>query len=130
MTELWFLEDLEPFPDAPAAGDVFSPTTFWLDAGSKVYESPVPANICARVTARVGPRSHGDLTEWVAEFDGGFQTMLRGDHRPGIVELHGCLMWPHEPRRTRNRCSRRPTDGSCRPTNGMARTGRDGRPGS
>ncbi|MEH3154124.1 MAG: hypothetical protein PGN29_01800 [Gordonia paraffinivorans] len=19
--------------------------------------------------------------------------MLRGDHRPGIVELHGCLMW-------------------------------------
>ncbi|WP_299573264.1 hypothetical protein [uncultured Williamsia sp.] len=93
MTELWLLEDLEPFPHPPVAGDVFSPTTFWLDASSEVCESPVPTEICTRVTARVEPRLHGDHTEWVAEFDGGFQTMLRGDHRPGIVELHGCLFW-------------------------------------
>lgn len=92
MTELWLLEDLEPFPDRPVVGDDFAPTTFWLDAESEIYESPIPAEICTRVTARVDARRDGDHIEWVADL-GGFQTMLPGAHEPGVVELHGCLFW-------------------------------------
>jgi hypothetical protein len=93
MTDLWLLEDLEPFPDTPAVGDDFAPTTFWLDADSEIYESPIPSAICTSVTARVEARQHGDRTEWVAHLGGGFHTALPGERKPGVVELHGCLFW-------------------------------------
>lgn len=93
MTELWLLEDLEPFPDMPSVGDDFAPTTFWLDAGSTIYERRVPSEICTRVAARIEPRTYGDRTEWVAHIGSEFETVLPGDHKPGTAELHGCLFW-------------------------------------
>lgn len=43
MTQLWLLEDLEPFPDSPEPGAVFAPSTYWVDAAAGIIEHrPVP----------------------------------------------------------------------------------------
>ena len=95
MSQLWLLEDLEPFPDSPEPGDVFAPTTYWVDAATGIIEhQPVPVSVCSYVPATVRRSDgSGDQIEWVAELGGGFTTLLRGDHTPGRTLLHGCLMW-------------------------------------
>ncbi|MGC4932201.1 hypothetical protein ACLQ3C_00745 [Gordonia sp. DT30] len=95
MTQLWLLEDLEPFPDRPEPGDAFAPTTFWADASAGVLDGqPVPADVCSHVRAVVRPGDTvGDHIEWVADLGDGFTTLLRGEHTPGEVILHGCLVW-------------------------------------
>ena len=40
-TTLWLLEDREPFGDAPAVGEVFTPTTRWVDA----HQESIPPEI-------------------------------------------------------------------------------------
>ncbi|WCB39464.1 hypothetical protein [Gordonia polyisoprenivorans] len=90
------MEDLEPFPDRPEPGDVFTPGTFWINTtDSIVGNERLPHAICAHVTARVTASSAAGegRSEWVADLGGGCTTMLRGDHAPGDNTLHGCLMW-------------------------------------
>lgn len=94
MTTLWLLEDLEPFPDRPEPGDTFAPTTYWVDATAGIIDrQPVPAEVCSRVPATIRRTDHGERIEWVADLDGGFTTLLHGDHTAGETVLHGCLMW-------------------------------------
>ncbi len=65
---------------------------------AETFREPLVGSDGYTLASLVATLTDLDLVEpTLAEFDGGFQTMLRGDHRPGIVELHGCLMWPHEP---------------------------------
>ena len=87
---LWLLEDREPFDDAPAVGEVFTPTTRWVDA----HQESIPPEICSDVPAQVEAHSIGGRVEWVAHLPGGFSTMLSGDrHDEGDHVLHGCLLW-------------------------------------
>lgn len=94
MTDLWLLEDLEPFPDRPDEGDVFTPTTYWVDAADRIIDrQPLPTSVCSRIPATVRRIDTGDRVEWVADLGGGFTTLLHGDHTAGDTVLHGCLMW-------------------------------------
>ncbi|MGZ8179539.1 hypothetical protein ACXVUM_16545 [Williamsia sp. SKLECPSW1] len=95
MSKLWLLEDLEPFPDRPDPGEVFAPTTYWVDATADIIDrQPVPAAVCSHIPATIRPVEVGsDQLEWVADLGGGFTTLLHGDHIAGDTVLCGCLMW-------------------------------------
>ena len=94
MTHLWLLEDLEPFPDQPKPGDLFTPTTFWVDTHNAILDNqPLPAAVCSHVPAVIRQVTSNGPAEWVADLGDGFTTMLPGDHTAGEAILHGCLMW-------------------------------------
>lgn len=89
-TTLWLLEDREPFGDAPAVGEVFTPTTRWVDA----HQESIPPELCSDMPARIKAHDIGGRMEWVAHLTGGFTTLLSGDrHSEGDHVLHGCLLW-------------------------------------
>lgn len=94
MTQLWLLEDLEPFPDRPEPGELFTPTTFWVDTRTAILDNQLlPAAVCSHVPAVISRASDNGHVEWVADLGDGFTTMLPGDHTAGEALLHGCLMW-------------------------------------
>lgn len=89
MPQLWMLEDMEPWPDEPAVGAVFSPTTYWASP----EQMELPPQVCAEVPARVEAVHIDGRTERIAHLGDGFTTMM-GDEDPiGDVLLHGCLVW-------------------------------------
>lgn len=83
------LEDLEPFPDEPVVGAVFSPTTYWASP----EQMELPAEVCTEVPARVEAVTTDGLTERVAHLGNGFTTMMGDGNLVGDVMLHGCLVW-------------------------------------
>ncbi|MCZ4517111.1 hypothetical protein O4220_01190 [Rhodococcus ruber] len=89
MSQLWMLEDMEPWPDEPAVGAVFTPTTYWASP----EQMELPAKVCTEVPARVEAVDIDGRTEWVAHVDDGFTTMMGDGAVVGDVTLHGCLMW-------------------------------------
>ncbi|CCQ14314.1 putative uncharacterized protein [Rhodococcus sp. AW25M09] len=89
MSQLWMLEDMEPWPDEPAVGAVFTPTTSWASPDTM----DLPAEVCSDVPARVEAVTTGGRTEWVAHLGDGFTTMMSDGSVVGDVMLHGCLMW-------------------------------------
>jgi hypothetical protein len=89
MSTLWMLEDLEPWPDQPVVGAVFSPTTHWASP----EQMELPAEVCADVPARVEVVTTDGLTERVAHLGNGFTTMMGDQDLMGDVMLHGCLVW-------------------------------------
>lgn len=89
MSQLWMLEDMEPWPDEPAVGAVFTPTTYWASP----EQMDLPAQMCAEVPARVETVTVDGLTEWVADLGNGFTTMMGDGDLVGDVTLRGCLVW-------------------------------------
>ncbi|NIL92415.1 hypothetical protein RhoFasSB10_04775 [Rhodococcus fascians] len=89
MFQLWMLENMEPWPDEPAVGAVFTPTTYWASPD----QMDLPAQMCAEVPARVGTVTVDGLTEWVAHLGNGFTTMMGDGGLVGDVTLRGCLVW-------------------------------------
>lgn len=87
---LWMIEDLEPFPDAPAVGELCSPATFWAGPG----ELGLPADMMYEVEARVDEVVTETGIERVAHLQNGFATLLP-DHIEGrgAVVLKGALVW-------------------------------------
>ncbi|OZD06972.1 hypothetical protein CH275_07130 [Rhodococcus sp. 06-235-1A] len=89
MSQLWMLEDMEPWPDEPAVGAVFTPTTYWASR----EQMELPAEVCTEVAARVDAVTADGRTEWVAHLGNGFSTMMGDGRLVGDVILHGCLVW-------------------------------------
>ncbi|MFY2789369.1 hypothetical protein [Rhodococcus sp. MALMAid1271] len=89
MTQLWMLEDREAWPDEPAVGSVFTPTTCWASPDTM----DLPAEVCSDVPARVEAVTVAGRTERVAHLGNGFTTMLHDGDLVGDVMLHGCLVW-------------------------------------
>ncbi|MGB2948873.1 MAG: hypothetical protein WBB62_16040 [Rhodococcus sp. (in: high G+C Gram-positive bacteria)] len=87
---LWMIEDLEPFPDAPAIGDTYSPTTFWAAPADVGLSSELSCEVSVEVEEVVT-----DLgVERVAHLAHGFTTLLPAHIRGnGRVTLNGCLVW-------------------------------------
>lgn len=83
------LQDMEPWPDEPAVGAVFSPTTYWASP----EQMELPAEVCSDVFARVEAVTTDGRTEWVAHLGNGFTTMMSDGSVVGDVMLHGCLVW-------------------------------------
>lgn len=90
MTTLWMIEDLEPFPDTPAVGELCEPTTYW----STPDAMELPADVVRDVEATVDEVTIDGRTERVARFESGFTTMIP-DYIDVIGEatLAGCLVW-------------------------------------
>lgn len=90
MTMLWMIEDLEPWQDEPAVGDVCEPTTYWATAGAM----DLPDDLMREVSARVETVTIDGRLEQIAHLGDGFTTMLP-HHLPvtGEVTLKGCLVW-------------------------------------
>ncbi|WP_230596511.1 MULTISPECIES: hypothetical protein [Nocardiaceae] len=80
---------MEPRPDEPAVGTVFTPTT--LCASSDRMDLPV--EVCSEVPARIEAVTTDGRTEWVAHLGDGFTTMMGDGSMVGDVMLHGCLVW-------------------------------------
>ena len=90
--ELWMLEDLEPWPDAPESGGICSPTTLWITPDTM----ELPDEVCVTITARVEALVVGGRVERVAHIGHGVTTIVgSGDGDTGDVELTGCLLWDH-----------------------------------
>ncbi|MEH6796869.1 MAG: hypothetical protein V7694_22330 [Rhodococcus sp. (in: high G+C Gram-positive bacteria)] len=89
MPTLWMLEDLEPFPDEPVVGAVFTPTTYWASP----EQMQLPAEVCTEVPARVEAVDIDGRTERIAHLGNGFTTMMGDGSVVGDVILHGCLVW-------------------------------------
>ena len=83
------LEDMEPWPDEPAVGAVFTPTTYWASPD----RMDLPAEVCTDVPARVEAVDIDGRTEWIAHLGDGFTTMMSDGSIVGDVMLHGCLVW-------------------------------------
>lgn len=90
MTTLWMIEDLEPFPDMPQAGDVCEPTTYWTTP----ERLNLPSEVGCTVSARIEEVAVDGRTERIAYLGCGVSTLLpeyiEGD---GDVTLAGCLVW-------------------------------------
>ncbi|MEV8194076.1 hypothetical protein AB0P13_18360 [Rhodococcus pyridinivorans] len=52
MTTLWMIEDLEPWPDPPAPGQVCEPTTSWITPGASDCIRELARHVPARVAER------------------------------------------------------------------------------
>ncbi|KQU54058.1 hypothetical protein ASG84_23825 [Rhodococcus sp. Leaf278] len=89
MSQLWMLEDMEPWPDEPGVGAVCSPTTYWASPD----RMDLPAEVCSDVPARVEAVTVDGRTEWIAHLGDGFTTMMADGGLVGDVILHGCLVW-------------------------------------
>lgn len=90
MTDLWMLEDLEPWPHAPDSGSMCAPTTFW--ATREMME--LPPDVCCTISARVEAVDVDGRVERIADLGNGFTTMIGiGDGETGDVTLSGCLVW-------------------------------------
>ncbi|OZC79719.1 hypothetical protein CH251_00010 [Rhodococcus sp. 06-462-5] len=89
MPHLWMLEDMEPWPDEPVVGAVFSPTTYWASP----EQMELPPEVCAEVPARVEAVDIDGRTEWIAHLGNGFTAMMSDGSMVGDVMLHGCLVW-------------------------------------
>ncbi|MDH6281760.1 hypothetical protein [Prescottella agglutinans] len=90
-TRLWMIEDLEPWPDAPAVGQVCEPTTYWASPDTM----ELPAELMCTIPARIERIESGDHAERIADLGHGFTTMLPPDVvvTDGEENLTGFLVW-------------------------------------
>ncbi|UTM35386.1 hypothetical protein MX572_12335 [Rhodococcus pyridinivorans] len=90
MTTLWMIEDLEPWPDPPAPGQVCEPTTSWITPGA----SDCIRELARHVPARVEQVTVDDRVELLAHLGHGFTTVLPPQlDTLGDVVLTGHLVW-------------------------------------
>ncbi|RPA06146.1 hypothetical protein [Gordonia sp. OPL2] len=90
MSDLWMLEDLEPWPDEPKSGAICAPTTFWASPDTM----ELPPEVCTTLKVQVEAQQVGGRTERIAHLGGGFSTVIgTGDGDIGEMTLTGCLVW-------------------------------------